>query len=356
MRKTLIRLLVILLWIALIATLLYAPKWEKTPAEPRSLNVFTWGDILDPDMIAAFEKQTGINVNLSYYSSNEELIVKLRATRGEGYDLIIPSDYAVALLIQEELLKPIDKEKLNFWNRLNPNLVHRAFDPENAYSIPFEWEIYGLGIDTSYFAQHPTPPSWNMIFDPQTVHYKIVMRNDPIEAIALAAFYLYGPISSLTPLQAQSVESLLKKQKPWVEAYADFRGDYFLATKNCAAVVASSSYIWRTMRLFNHVGFAIPQEGTFITIENLAIPHLSQKDAQVYSLINFLYSQESTLSHFKTYGFFPAALQAEHIADIDVQASQLLKNAETHFDKYHFFQTLLPQQEIRNMWVEVKSG
>ena len=87
-----------------------------------------------------------------------------------------------------------------------------------------------------------------------------------------------------------------------------------------------------------------------------AIPSLSQKEIPVYALINFLYSPESTLSHFNTYGFFPAALKAEDIADTDIQASQLLKDAEVHFDKYHFFKTLLPQQEIRNLWVEIKSG
>lgn len=347
---------IIALWVALIATILYWPKFEFSTADANTLNVFAWGDILDPDVIARFQKKTGIHVNLNYYSSNEELIVKLRATQGAGYDLIIPSDYAVNLLAEENLLKPLDRSQLGFWKELNPNLLNYFFDPDNRYSIPFEWEIYGFGIDADYFALHPTRPSWKMIFDPEVVRYKIVMRNDPIEAVELASFYLYGPITDLNDEQALAVRSLLKQQKPWVEAYADFRGDYFLATKNCAVVVASSSYIWRTMRLFDFVQFVLPEEGTFITIENLCIPRLSTKEALAYELIRFLYTEESTMSHYETYGFFPACLRAEQIENLDAQAASILKDSENNFSKYHFFQNVLPQEETRDIWVDVKSG
>jgi spermidine/putrescine transport system substrate-binding protein len=355
-RKLFIRSGIILFWIGLIAFGLYWPKWQIIRYEENSINVFAWGDILDPAVISDFQKETGIKVNLSYYSSNEELIVKLKATGGEGYDLIIPSDYAVNVLIQEDLLKEIDKSKLNFWNEIAPNLTGHFFDPDNRYSIPFEWELFGFGIDKDYFADKPMTPSWKMIFDPEVVKYKITMKNDPIEAIEFASFYLFGPVTSINQEQAEQVKAVLKRQKPWVEAYADFRGDYFLATKNCAVVIASSSYIWRTMRMFDFVGFVVPEEGSFITIENLCIPKPSNKDDLTYRFINYLYTPESVASHYETYGFFPAALKADDIAHIDKQASEILRDSEKNFSKYHFCQNILPQDEIRDIWVDVKSG
>src|SRR5579872_4854645 len=102
------RSLVVLFWVALILGILYWPStwflWEK-----KRINVFAWGDILDPSVVAEFEKSTGIKVNLNFYASNEEMIVKLKATGGEGYDLIIPSDYSVEILRKEGLLKELDK-------------------------------------------------------------------------------------------------------------------------------------------------------------------------------------------------------------------------------------------------------
>ena len=74
------------------------------------------------------------------------------------------------------------------------------------------------------------------------------MINDPIQTVIIAAYYLYGPVDTLTEEQLLEVQDLLIRQKKWVEAYADFRGNYFLATKNCPLVLASSSYMWRTKK------------------------------------------------------------------------------------------------------------
>jgi spermidine/putrescine transport system substrate-binding protein len=157
-------------WLGLIFAALYLPKWEVIRFEPRSINVFAWGDILDPAVIADFEKETGIRVYLNYYSSNEELVVKMKATRGEGYDLVIPSDYVVPLLTADGLLKEINKEKIFFFADINPLLLNHAYDRENRYSIPFEWEIFGLGIDKNFFSTRPFDASWKAIFELQDHH------------------------------------------------------------------------------------------------------------------------------------------------------------------------------------------
>ncbi|MBS3905077.1 MAG: extracellular solute-binding protein [Simkania sp.] len=356
MKKILFRSAVISFWLLLLITILYWPKitWQTT--DKNSINVFAWGDILDPDVVKDFEKTTGIKVHLNYYSSNEELIVKLKATHGEGYDLIIPSDYAVQILIRENLLKPLDKTQLHFWNTLNPLLLGHFYDPDNRYSIPFEWEIYGLGIDKDYFQNRPLTPSWRLIFDPNLIDYRIGMVNDPIEAVLFASFYLYGDQNNLSLPQQYAIGQLLIQQHQWVAVYASFRADYLLATKNCPVVIASSSYIWRTMRNYPYVHFLIPEEGTFITIENLGIPLASTKEDLVYQFLNYLYSKESSAAHFATYGFFPSTTHAYDLMHLDPLADQLIHSSKEQFSKYHFIQELLPEEEIRNIWVEVKSG
>lgn len=356
MKKNLVRGSIIFLWVALIFFALYLPKCEVIPCEENTINIFAWGDILEPSIIAEFEKETGIKINLSYYSSNEELLVKLKATKGEGYDLIIPTDYVVHALIKEDLLKPIDKNKLDFWPSINPHLLGHFYDPKNSYSVPFEWEIFGFGIDKEYFRNHPFTPSWGMIFDPKIVQYKITMENDPDDAIDFASLYLYGSVSTLTPQQTEEIRQLLVQQKVWVAAYANFRGDYFLATRNVAIAVASSSYILRTKKKFGFVDFVVPEEGSFIAIENLCIPRPSQKEDLVYRFMNYLYTPKSVAAHFETYSFFPAALQAPDFLNIDESTRELIASVQKDFDKYHFITTLLPQKETRDLWVAVKTG
>lgn len=353
-KKIFTRSLIVIFWIGLIFGILYWPR-SVFLREKRSLNVFAWGDILDPSVVAEFEKSTGIKVNLNFYASNEEMIVKLKATGGEGYDLIIPSDYSVEILGKEGLLKELNKSKLPFYSNLNPKLLNHSFDPDNKYSIPFEWEIFVLGIDKDYFRNRPLNPSWKMLFDEKLINYKITMSNDPIQTLVLASFYLFGPLDQLSTDQLQKTTDLLIAQKQWVNAYADFRADYFLATKNSALVVSSSSYIWRTMRKFPFVGYIIPKEGTFVTIENFCIPQTSTKEELTYQLINFLYSRHSMKTHFDTYGIFPATLDVLPDLETDEATRSLITMSAPELQTLHFARLLTSQENIRDAWVKVKT-
>ena len=133
---------------------------------------------MNPRPLTEFEKETGIKVNLSFYASNEELQVKMKATGGEGYDLIMPSDYAVSILMKEDLIQPLDHSKIDFWDSLYPVLLNQKFDPGNRYSIPFEWEVFGFGFDSDFFKDRSPPNTWRAIFDPDYIDYQIAMKND----------------------------------------------------------------------------------------------------------------------------------------------------------------------------------
>jgi spermidine/putrescine transport system substrate-binding protein len=341
-----------LFWVALIFAFLYVPTVISF-REKNTINVFAWGDILDPAVVADFEKKTGIKVNLNFYASNEEMIVKIKATGGEGYDLIVPSDYSVEILRKEGLLKEIDKTKLTFFANLNPLLLNHDFDPQNQHSIPFEWEIFLLGINKNYFKESPPTPSWKMVFDEKSLHYRITVSNDPIQTLCMASYYLFGPLKSLSEAQLKRATELLISQKKWVNAYADFRADYFLATQNSAVAISSSSYLWRTMKKFPFVGYVIPEEGTFLTIENLCIPRHSQKEELTYQLINFLYSRASMKAHFDTYGIFPATLDV--LDDLDAPTRDLMSLKAPELKQLHFIRLLASQEQIRKAWVEIKT-
>jgi spermidine/putrescine transport system substrate-binding protein len=110
------------------------------------------------------------------------------------------------------------------------------------------------------------------------------------------------------------------------------------------------------MRMFDFVGFVVPQEGSFISIENLCIPKPSTKEDQVYRLINYLYTPKSAASHYHTFGFFPSTTDVTDHLEIDPLAESLFKASQDDFSKYHFLENILPQQETRDIWVEVKSG
>jgi len=353
LKRNLLFFAVISFWITLIGVVLYSPS-EKATFDTKSLNLFSWGDILEPSVIAEFEKKTGIKVNFSFYGSNEEMITKLKATQGVGYDLIVPSDYSVEILVKSGLLQPIDTSKLNFLHRLHPKFLNHFFDTNNHYSLPFSWELFILGIDSEFFQGRKINPSWKMVFDIPTVDYLITMPNDPFQTLALASFYLFGGIEQINDAQLNEITALLTAQKKHVNAYADSRADYFLATKNSAIAIASSSYIYRTMRRFPFVQFLIPQEGSCITIENLCIPRYSQKKDLSYQLINFLYTKEAMKTHFDTYATFPTVTDLLEEISNDPQMRPIIEFVLSS-EKLHFTRVLTDPKKMLNAWVQIKT-
>lgn len=351
MSKKFLKTLIVTGWLTGFTLLCYAPNMIPDKIESKHISILTWGDILEPDVIRNFENKFGIKVHLSYYGSNEELLVKMKATEGEGYDILVPSDYAVAKLIENDLVMPIDKSKLTNIDKIDPLLMNQFYDPGNRFSLPFEWEVFGFGYNKDVLDL--TKASWDELFNP-SLDYKYVMSNDPNEAIQFASFYLYGPKLSLNQFELSVVIDLLSTARKRTEAYATFRSDYFLATRAVPLVVASSSYVWRSMKNYPFIGFKIPDEGSFLTIENICLSKKSRHVAQAHDFIDYLFSDESMKKHFETFSFFPTTLYQIPNVDLDQDAKEIIANRKQLFKKLRFIHELSSQEKIQDAWVKVK--
>lgn len=345
---------IILVWVALIVGMLYVPDFIARWSEgKRVIRLLTFGGIIDPAYVRKFEEQTGIKVSWSYYSSNEELQAKLKKTGGKGYDLIVPSDYTVRILREQNFLKPLDHSRMPFLKSINPLLLNQPYDPGNRYSVPFEWELYGIGYDKQALGPI-TDASWKLLFtDP--VHYRIIMLDDPIEAMQCAVQYLYGnQVELVTKEQKKEVRALLRTQKEWVEAYTSTRAGYYLATGSSPLAMTATSFIFTAQKYAPQLDFAIPAEGGFITIENLAIPAASEHDDLVYQLLAFLYTRESALHHFEEYANFPANADAT-FTELGATALPFVNMPAEQFKKLRFFKAVIPENQVRDFWVTVKT-
>lgn len=349
------RVFIISLWLCILALFLFIAKsnWGE---RSRSITVFSWGGTFSPERVRAFEKKTGIKVYISSYVTNEELLVKLRATGARDYDLVIPSDYAMEKMIQEGLLQKIDMQKLDFIEELNPLLLGHFFDPQNEYSVPLEWGVYLIGFNKKILAPSLITPknAWKFIFTPQFQNEKVVMVNDPLEAINFASLYLYGYQSTLSGDQISGVQDLLIAQNRWVRSYNSLRADYYLGTKSVAVAVASSLSIFRGIGQYKDIDFVVPDE-TFITIENCAIPVMSKKTDLVYEFLNFMYEKETVIKHFSENFFCPTRLDAINDLDVSDREKKIMRSSKEAFKHYHFVRTILPEQEKNSLWVSVKS-
>lgn len=356
-RTWIIRACIIIFWIMLIFGYLYTGKVLKYFRPKQSINVFMWSGVVDPKMFKKFEQETGIRVNVSYYEGNEELLVKLLATKAEGYDMIVPSDYVVQFLIAHNLLQKIDKSKLDFYDTLNPKFMGHYFDPKNEYSIPSEWYIEGLGINANYFKNGNLPEaSWSSVFDPVKTPDHIGLFNDSREVIGLAIKYLYGEFRPINEQEVQEIKQLLQEQKKKVEAYTDFRGDFLLESGNCSLVTVGNNVIWKTVKENPNIVFLVPKEGTLLNLENYVIPKPSKKAALVYQLWNFLFRLDVQEHNFITGSLLSTRRDADFMFAEEVlkSSTQLIHFNST--DKAELFENKVTDEQINEIWLGVKGS
>ncbi len=350
-------------WILIIFGVLLFPDFKRIDSK-NSINVLTWSGMYSLSYISKFEKETGIKVRFSYYESNEELLVKLRATKGQGYDLIIPSDYAVYNLKKDKLLKKINKNKLDFLDNLNPILLGHYFDKKNKYSLPAEWAVFGLGINNNYFKNAKNlPQSWALVFDDKLINkynYKIAISNDPLVAIPVTTLYIYPNLDNLNQEKLSKVQNILKKIRPYIEAYIELKPDYYLVNQSAQIAVASSAHIFRAMQNNKFIDFIVPQEGTLVTIENFAIPKDTHKEDLVYKFINFLMKPESVEYNFKNeQSLLPVTLNAIKHKDLAGTIKKLLTIKKEDFNKFHFLRMdklkkPITEEYLRELFIKSK--
>ena len=175
----------LLLAFVLIAALLPQP----VSAAREEITVYNWGQYISDgsddslDVIAAFEEATGIHVNYLTFDSNESMYTKLK-TGGASYDVIIPSDYMIAKLIEEDMLEPLDFANIPNYEYIDEAFRNQAYDPENLYSVPYTWGTVGLIYNRNYVSDEDAE-SWSCLWNSKYAG-KLLMFDNPRDAFAIA--------------------------------------------------------------------------------------------------------------------------------------------------------------------------
>lgn len=254
------------------------------------LRLWNWSEYMDPEIMQEFGQAYGVDVTEDNFSSNEEIITKLRAGNS-GYDIVFPSDYAVALLAEEGLLAPLDKENIPNMGNLQADLTGLYFDPENAYSVPFMWGTTGIAYNQKYFETPPT--SLATLFDTATIEGQegfFSMLDDEREAIGGALKYLGYSVNDSDPAHIAEARDLLLSQKG-LSQFSGYNSDNFydsLAGEEIYYAQAWSGGAALAASENPDVRYVVPQEGGVIWMDNLAIVSDSANKCTAELFINFL--------------------------------------------------------------------
>ena len=265
---------------------LIAPDFDQTETPPQ-LNVYTWPNYVSDEIRLGFEEEFGVPVVVDTYTSNEELLAKLQSG-ASGYDVIMPSDYMVAIMIREGLLAMLDWNDIPNVGNISPQFRSKYFDPENHYTVPYTWGTAGIAYDSSLV--DPPPESWSILWDP-TYHQRFSILDDMRETIGVALKLLGYSVNTVDPEELAAAKQRLLEQKPLVKLYTSEPGEV-LISGDVAMAHCWSGDAFRAAAVKPSIRYVIPKEGTTQFIDTVCIPKSASHKAIAEQFINYLLHPE----------------------------------------------------------------
>lgn len=350
MLKGFVRAFMVIVWLGMLGVFLFIPQVRFLNYAEKSIAILAWPTDIDPHVIADFERETGIRVYLSYFQDYGELFVKLRSSKGLGYDLVTPVDYIVKPMIEQGLLKPLDTSRCEFWSELNPHLLNLYYDKGNRYTVPYFWGMFGIGVNRDAFLNKEIPSSWKLLFDTSVYDGPVGMLDDPKELVAVAIQSLLGSKNVADGVPLQCVQKLLLEQKKRVVMYTDNRASYLLLSQTAPVVLTLSYEVARIMRLYKNIDFLIPEEGSFLLVDNWAISASSTKEDLVYTFLNYMYRRD-VLKHMVDQFLFYPPLLVDDLASV----TGLRLPTAIDMERAQFIVSPVNESQLTDFWIALKA-
>ena len=342
--------------------------------EKLTIRVFNWGENISDgtdgtlDVIGEFENLTGIDVEYTTYPSNEDMYSILKGGKSQ-YDIIIPSDYMIAKLIEEDMIEKINFDNVpNFAKYCDKKLLNPEYDPKNEYSAPYTWGIVCLLYDASRIDEEIT--SWSALWD-KKYSGQILMFNNPRDAMAIPLIRLGYSLNTENKDELREAADLLIEQKPLVQAYVMDEVYEKMGGSNAfiAPYYVGDAYL--IMEDNPDLEICIPEEGTNRFVDAMCIPKNpnltsdndeKRKEAEMHKeaaemFINYMYETEVALENIEYICYSTPHTGAYELLDDEIKNDPNLYPSDEFLEnKTESFKNLSADTNkyIDRLWTEIK--
>ncbi len=272
---------------------------ELGPLE-KKLNIYNWSDYIGPEVIPAFEKEFGVEVTYDTFESSEEMVAKLQAG-ATGYDIVVPTTYAVTVLLKSHLLAPLSTRYLTNLGNVAPVFRGLPHDPGNTYAVPWQWGMTGIAWRKDLV--HAVPDSW-AVFLGQEPRGKMTMLDDVRDVIGVFLRLRGHSINSTDPAELAAARADAIAAKKNLKAY--------LSAPVKAQLIAGDVWmaqLWngdaaQARREQPALEWVLPREGSTLWIDSLVVPASAPHPRAAHEFMNYILRPEvgAAISGFTGYG------------------------------------------------------
>lgn len=336
----------------MVFVMIFAVSCGGAKTEKKVLNVYNWGDYMDLDTVKKFTEKTGIEVVYEDFITNEDMYVKIK-NGSENYDVVIPSDYMIKKMIDEDMLQKVDMTKIPNYKNIGESYKNLEYDPKNEYSIPYFWGTVGI-LYNKTMVKEPVD-SWSILFDEKYAG-KVFMLDSQRDTLMVALKYLGYSMNSVNPKEIEEARDLLIKQKPNVLAYGvdNIKNDM---VNNAAALMPT--YNGEAIALGEqneNLGYALPKEGTNLWFDAMVIPKNAEHSEAAHEFINFMLEPEVGAKNTEFVGYSTPNTEAYKLLDKELQENEEAYPDVSKIKNWEVFIDLGKNIELYNdAWTQIKA-
>ena len=300
-----------------------------------TLNVYNWGEYISDgsddsvDVIKEFEEISGIKVNYTLFDTNEDMYAKV-VHGGSQYDIIIPSDYMIARLIDEDRLEKLDFDKIPNISLIDDKYRYTDFDPEGAYTVPYTWGMVGLVYNTKHVTAEEAS-TWDILWN-EKFKGKVLMFGNSRDAFGIALKKLGYSLNTENLEEIDKAADALKAQKAINQMYAMDQTFDKMANENAYAAPYYAGDCLTMMERNEDLAFSYPKEGVNQFIDSICIPKGKTNKDAAEAFINFLCETDIAVANCEFISYFTPQTEAMEIVGVDeriMPSDEVLENSET---------------------------
>lgn len=337
--------------------------WNKFRGQNVTINVYNWGEYIavdegdgEFDTNKEFEKLTGIKVNYTNFGTNEEMYAKLKSGSG-SYDIIIPSDYMVARMINENMIQKLNFSNIPNFDLISENFKNPEYDLTNEYSVPYMWGIVGIIYNTTLVDEEDDVESWNILWNEKYANDMFMFSNSR-DAFGIALKRLGYSFNTTSEEELKAAAQSLIDQKLLVQAYVM---DEIFDKMGGGEAALAPYYAGDALVMIDDnpdLAFAVPREGTNLFADAMCIPVGAKNKEAAEMYINFMCETLTALKNCEYIGYSTPHSLVPDLLDEEIKNSpiayppdEVLANAEVY--------TALPVTTTRlidSLWTEIRSS
>ena len=327
------------------------------------VNVCSWGEYIDPDLIDEFEELYGIRVNYQTTESNETMYSLLKSG-GADYDVIVPSDYMISQLIEEDMLAQLNYGNIPNFAQIDERFRNLPYDPENLYTVPYTWGTVGIIYNTAMVDEEIT--SWSVLYDDKYAG-QVLLINNSRDAIGIALLYLGYSVNTTDEAEIREAYDLIADAAGRGVFQGKVMDEVFQTMEGGNAAIATY-YAGDYLSMYENNGdlaFVVPDEGSNWFVDAMCVlkdaPH--KEEAELW--INFIASKESNLRNMDYIWYaspnaraleeYPDWYEEEYGEELDPEIYEIMAAPDEVLERCEMYTVLPPATRTlyNDLWIQL---